>query len=164
LVLAREGRAQQVNVDLAVLAAEMAADAGATYTGPKHLQLMADPTLLQQALRNLLENAEKYAPGSDVNILLKVLPHDQKPHVVLSVKDRGLGLSPEALTRATQAFYRAPGVRVAGSGLGLSVVEQIARVHRGHLQLKHNLPQGLEVQVWLPLEAVGAARGGPEHT
>jgi signal transduction histidine kinase len=164
LVLAREGRALQVNVDVAVLAAEMAADAGTTYSGPNHLQLLADPTLLQQALRNLLENAEKYAPGSDVNVSLVVLPHDQKPHAVLSVKDRGLGLSPEALARATQAFYRDPGVRVAGSGLGLSVVEQIARVHRGHLELKPNSPQGLEVQLWLPLEAVGEAQEESKNT
>jgi signal transduction histidine kinase len=71
----------------------------------------------------------------------------------LSVKDNGPGLSPEALTRATQAFYRAPGVRVAGSGLDLSVVEQIAKVSGGHLQLKHNLLQGLEVQRWLRLES-----------
>ena len=154
LVLAREGRAQPVNLDLAELATEMAMDAGATYSGPNHLQLLADPTLLQQALRNLLENAVKYAPGSDVTLSLDILMHDQIRHAVLSVKDNGFGLSAEALARATQAFYRAPGVRVAGSGLGLSVVEQIAKVHRGHLQLGHNLPQGLEVQLWLPFRSV----------
>ena len=151
LVLAREGRAQPVNLDLAELATEMAVASGATYSGPSHLQLLADPMLLQQALRNLLENAEKYAPGSDVTVSLVVLPHTQKLHAVLSVKDQGLGLPPEALARATQAFYRAPGVRIAGSGLGLSVVEQIARVHCGYLELKHNSPQGLEVQLWLPI-------------
>lgn len=163
LVLAREGRAVPVNLDLAALAAEMAADAGAIYSGPNQLQLLADPTLLQQALQNFLENAAKYAPRSDVAVSLFVLPHDQKPHAVLSVKDDGPGLSPEALTRATQAFYRAPNVRVAGSGLGLSVVEQIAKVHHGHLQLKHNLPQGLEVQLWLPLDVAGEARGKSAH-
>jgi signal transduction histidine kinase len=163
LVLAREGRAVPVDLDLAALAAEMAVDAGAIYFGPNQLQLLADPTLLQQALQNLLENAAKYAPGSDVNVSLAVLPHDQKPHAVLSVKDDGPGLSAETLARATQAFYRAPNVRVAGSGLGLSVVEQIAKVHHGHLQLKHNLPRGLEVQLWLPLDVAGEARGKSEH-
>jgi signal transduction histidine kinase len=157
LVLAREGRAAPINLDLAALAAEMAVDAGAHYSGPNNLQLLADPTLLRQALQNLLENAAKYAPGSDVNVSLAIRPKDQTPHAVLSVKDDGPGLSPEALTRATQAFYRAPNVRVAGSGLGLSVVEQIAKVHHGHLQLKHNLPQGLEVQLWLPLDVAGEA-------
>jgi signal transduction histidine kinase len=151
LVLAREGRAELVQFDLAALTAEMAVGSGATYTGPNHLQLLADPTLLRQAIRNLLENAAKYAPESDVRVSLDVRLHDQTPHAVLSVKDNGLGLSPEALARATQPFYRATGVQVAGSGLGLSVVEQIAKVHRGHLQLKHNLPQGLEVQIWLPI-------------
>jgi signal transduction histidine kinase len=163
LVLAREGRAVPVNLDLAALAAEMAVDAGARYSGPNQLQLLADPTLLQQALQNLLENAAKYAPGSDVNVSLAIRPKDQTPHAVLSVKDNGPGLSPETLARATQAFYRAPNVRVAGSGLGLSVVEQIAKVHHGHLQLKHNLPRGLEVQLWLPLDVAREARGKSEH-
>ena len=153
LMLAREGRANLVGLDLGQLASKMALEGGATYSGPSHLQLTADPTLLRQTLRNLLENAEKYAPQSQVTVSLAVLPHQHTPHAVLSVQDGGLGLSTEALTRATQAFYRAPGVRVAGSGLGLSVVEQIARVHGGHLELKNNAPQGLEVQMWLPLES-----------
>ncbi len=153
LVLAREGRANLVALDVADLARNMALEGGATYSGLSHLQLTADPTLLRQTLRNLLENAEKYAPQCQVTVSLAVLPHQQISHAVLSVQDCGLGLSEEALTRATQAFYRAPGVRVAGSGLGLSVVEQIARVHGGHLELKNKVPHGLEVQVWLPLES-----------
>jgi signal transduction histidine kinase len=163
LVLAREGRAVPVNLDLAALTAEMAANVGAIYSGPNNLQLLADPTLLQQAIQNLLENAAKYAPRSDVNVSLAIRPKDQTPHAVLSVKDNGPGLSAEALARATQAFYRAPNVRVAGSGLGLSVVEQVAKVHHGRLQLKHNLPQGLEVQLWLPLDVAREARGKSGH-
>jgi len=153
LMLAREGRANLVALDVADLARNMALEGGATYSGLSHLQLTADPTLLRQTLRNLLENAEKYAPHSQVTVSLAVLPHHKTPHAVLSVQDCGLGLSPEVLALATQAFYRAPGVRVAGSGLGLSVVEQIARVHSGHLELKNNAPHGLEVQVWFPLES-----------
>ncbi len=151
LTLAREGRAVAVHFDLAELASKMALETGATYTGSNCLQVFADPTLLRQALQNLLENAEKYAPKSVVTVSLNILPYNQKPHAVLGVKDQGLGLPKDSLARATQAFYRAPGVRVAGSGLGLSVVEQIAKVHFGHLELKNNLPQGLEVSIWLPL-------------
>jgi signal transduction histidine kinase len=153
LVLAREGRAEKVNLDLAELASEMALEAGATYSGLSHLQILADPTLIRQTLRNLLENAAKYAPKSEVTISLIVLPNNNPTHAVLVVKDCGLGLAAEVLARATQAFYRAPGVRVTGSGLGLSVVEQIARVHGGHLELKNNTPQGLEVQIWLPIDS-----------
>jgi signal transduction histidine kinase len=153
LILAREGRAVPVHLDLAELVSKMALEAGTTYAGLKNLQGFADPTLLRQALQNLLENAKKYAPKSEVTVSLVMMPYNQKPHAVISVIDQGLGLSAEALARATQAFYRAPGVRVAGSGLGLSVVEQIAKVHFGHLELKNNIPQGLEVQIWLPLDS-----------
>jgi signal transduction histidine kinase len=153
LILAREGRAVPVHLDLAELASKMALEAGATFAGATHLKVFADPTLLRQALQNLLENAKKYAPKSEVTVSLVMMPYNQKPHAVISVKDQGLGLSADQLSRATQAFYRAPGVRVAGSGLGLSVVEQIAKVHFGHLELKSNTPQGLEVQIWLPLDS-----------
>lgn len=153
LILAREGRAEPTKLDLAALASHMALEAGATYTGLTHLELLADPTLLRQTLHNLLENAAKYAPQSAVTVSLVVLPRGGSAHAVLSVRDHGLGLSADALLKATQAFYRAPGVRVAGSGLGLSVVNQIALVHRGHLELVNSVPQGLEVRLWLPMDA-----------
>ena len=153
LTLAREQRAVLSQLDLGQLAARVALETGVTYTGLNRLELMADPILLRQALDNLLENARKYAPDSEITIHLTLERHRQKPFAVLSVRDQGSGLSTEALTRATQAFYRAPGVRVAGSGLGLSVVEQIAKVHQGHLELRNNTPHGLEVQIWLPLDS-----------
>ena len=160
LILASEGRAVPVHLDLAELASKMALEAGATFAGLNHLQIFADPTLLRQALQNLLENAEKYAPKSQVIVSLVMMPYNQKPYAVLSIKDQGLGLPADALARATQAFYRAPGVRVAGSGLGLSVVEQITKVHFGHLELKNNIPQGLEVQIWLPLDLLAVKNPG----
>lgn len=152
LVLAREERAVNVRVDLAELAAEMALEAGAGYNGPGQMQLLGDPTLLRQALGNLLDNAARYAPLNEVTVSLAAQTSIGAPYAVLSVQDGGPGLSAEALARATQPFYRAPGVRVAGSGLGLSVVEQIARVHGGRLNLQNRSPQGLEVQLWLLLK------------
>jgi signal transduction histidine kinase len=52
-----------------------------------------------------------------------------------------------------------PFTRHAGCGLGLSVVEQTAKVHGGHLHLKHNLLRGLEVQLWLPLDSFATNEG-----
>jgi signal transduction histidine kinase len=162
LVLAREERAVNVRVDLAQLASEMALKVGAGYSGPGHLHLLADPTLLRQALGNLLDNAAKYAPQSKVAVSLAAQTFIGAPYAVLSVLDGGPGLSAEALTRATQPFYRAPGMRVAGSGLGLSVVEQIARVHGGRLDLQNRTPQGLEARLWLPLELAEQELGADE--
>lgn len=178
LTLAREGRSQRVGFDLAELVREMARGSGATYTGPEHLELAGDPLLLRQALGNLLSNARKYASGAELQVELEIqgpglwagkgnvesgesrvesqtapkrlAPLSQPPdYAVLSITDNGPGMSPEVLRRAAEPFYRAPGNRTPGSGLGLSVVARVAEVHGGRLELKTNLPHGLRAEVWL---------------
>ncbi|MBF6594627.1 MAG: HAMP domain-containing histidine kinase [Thermaceae bacterium] len=173
LTLAREGRSQQVGLDLAEIAREVAEKAGVPYLGPAHLELSGDPILLRQALVNLLNNARKHAPGAEARVSLEVKPGpaplasqaaqkagarearglNPSPHptfAILSVRDNGPGMSPEALMRATEAFYRAPGTRVSGSGLGLSVVAQVAQVHGGWLELKSDKP-GLQASLWVKI-------------
>ncbi len=152
LTLAREGRTQRVGVDVADLAREVAAEAGVEYRGPERLELSGDPLLLRQALVNLLENARKHAPGAEVVVMLEPRP-EAKGFAVLSAVDSGPGLPPESLRRAGEAFYRAPGTRVAGSGLGLTVVAQVAAVHGGRLELVPNRPTGLRAELWLSLQA-----------
>ncbi|MCL6528342.1 MAG: HAMP domain-containing protein [Thermaceae bacterium] len=159
LVLAREGRSQRIACDLAALARAMAGEAGAVYEGPVRLELSADPLLLRQALSNLLSNARKYAPGAEVRVGLelreppyKASDHPKRAFALLSVTDTGPGMSPEALERAPEPFFRAPGNRVAGNGLGLSVVAQVAQAHGGFLRLEPNSPHGLRAEVWLAVE------------
>lgn len=149
LTLAREGRTQRVGVDVATLAREAAAKAGAEYRGPERLELAGDPVLLRQALVNLLENARKHAPGAEVGVTLEPRTEAGRRYTILSVTDGGPGLSPEALDRVGEAFYRAPGTRVAGSGLGLTVVRQVAEAHGGRLELYNVSPTGLRAEVWL---------------
>jgi signal transduction histidine kinase len=55
--------------------------------------------------------------------------------VVLRVRDRGPGLSPEEMVRATDRFWRAPGAPPGGSGLGLAIVSELARASGGELRL-----------------------------
>lgn len=103
--------------------------------------------MLEQALDNLLGNAQKYAPGASVVVELEPAP--DPGFVWLRVRDEGPGMPPEVLRRATEPFYRAPGVRTPGSGLGLSVVAQVAQAHGGKLVLAPNQPQGLVAELWL---------------
>lgn len=145
LVLAREGRATRLGLDLAPLVAELARQYGASYRGPEHLPYQGDPVLLRQAVSNLLDNAQKYAPGAPIEVVLET----RDGQTVIGVNDAGPGLSPEAMQRATETFYRAPGTRVPGSGLGLGVVAQVAQVHQGRLELSANQPHGLRVSLWL---------------
>lgn len=145
LTLAREGRGQKVGLDLARLAQEVAERWGVPYRGPKTLGLTGDPILIEQALENLLSNARKYALGAPVGVEVEAHP----PHAVLRVWDEGPGMPQEVLERATEPFYRAPGVRVPGHGLGLSVVARVAEAHEGRLVLLPNQPQGLRAELWL---------------
>ncbi|MGK0619582.1 HAMP domain-containing sensor histidine kinase [Meiothermus cerbereus] len=147
LTLAREGRGQKVGLDLAQLAREAASQAGVPYRGPETLELSGDPFLLAQALENLLNNAQKYAPKAAVQVELETTP--DQAFAILRVRDEGPGMPPEVLKRATEPFYRAPGVRVPGHGLGLSVVAQVAQAHQGRLVLLPNQPQGLRAELWV---------------
>ena len=149
LTLAREGRSERVGVDLAALARDVTTEADITYRGPERLELSGDPLLLRQALVNLLENARKHAPGADVTVRLEPQTDAGRNFAVLSVTDSGPGLSPDAFQRAGEAFYRAPGTKAAGSGLGLTVVAQVAKVHGGRLALHPNTPSGLRAELWL---------------
>ena len=152
LTLAREGQTQQVELDIAMLALEVADSNEVIYRGPERLNLSGDPVLLRQALLNLVDNAKKHAPGAEVVVGLKTFVDLEPPYAVLSVSDTGPGMSSEAMQRATEAFYRAPGTRVPGSGLGLSVVAQVAEVHGGRLELSPNHPSGLSATMWLSLQ------------
>lgn len=93
--------------------------------------LMADATLLGRALVNLLDNARKHGVGVEA---LRIQEHG-KEHLAFSVEDRGPGLLPGEETRIFQPFYRKDRggeAREAGSlGLGLALVQRIARAHGG---------------------------------
>lgn len=94
----------------------------------------AQPLLLSLLARNLLDNAVRYSPpGSAVDVTL----HGHG----FSVRDNGPGISPEALARIGERFYRPPGQDETGSGLGLSIVQRIAALHQMTAAF-HNAPDG----------------------
>jgi signal transduction histidine kinase len=143
-------------VDLAELAAELAElfePLAAAQTlelvcvteGPALVQ--GNRQLLAQLLTNLIENGLKYVPARG-RIELSVRPVSGA--VRLSVSDNGPGIAAEDRARAGQPFVRF-GADTAqhGSGLGLSLVAAIVRLHRGRLELQENHP-GLKVVIELP--------------
>jgi two-component system osmolarity sensor histidine kinase EnvZ len=111
-------------------------------------------TELERALDNLLTNAVRYgrdpATGALAVDVRMVRANDR---AVIAVADRGNGVSPDEIDRLMRPFERGDAARSGGSGagLGLPIVERIARMHGGSLRLLANAPQGLRAELTLPL-------------
>jgi signal transduction histidine kinase len=157
-----EGRGVEMaleDLDLAALAREIV-DLYQPEAGARGIALACNATagaqvrgnrqLLAQALVNLLENALKYVPaGGHVNVA--VATHG--PTAVLEVADDGPGVPAEDRQRILQPFIRLERDRQqAGSGLGLSLVAAVIRLHRATIELLDHQP-GLLVRCQLPIAA-----------
>jgi signal transduction histidine kinase len=115
---------------------------------PRHLPILGDRELIQQAVANLLDNALKYSPrGAAIVFSARV----DETMIEIVVADRGPGISPDERLRATERFYRGEAARsTAGSGLGLALVAAVAQLHNGTLHLGDNYP-GLRATISLPI-------------
>lgn len=105
--------------------------------------------LLSQALANLIDNALKYAPGTAIALRLARLPSGE---IALAVTDRGPGIAEGERAEAVARFGRLDAARGRpGAGLGLSLVDSVARLHGGRLELSDNRP-GLVATIVLPAD------------
>jgi PAS domain S-box-containing protein len=117
------------------------------------LQVLMDPEKMQQALTNLLSNAFKYSPkGGDVRLTVRKATEEGTEFAVVDVQDQGIGMTPEQLARAFERFYRADASgNIPGTGLGLSLVKEIAELHKGRVVLQSELGSGTTASLWIPL-------------
>lgn len=117
--------------------------------------LEADPNLLGSALANLLENAKTHGGGVDA-IIVREESTAGAPRLVFEVTDRGAGFADSDLPRVFEPFFRS-GDRGHGSlGLGLSLVDRIARAHGGSVFARNRSEGGAAVGIRLPLLHVEA--------
>lgn len=95
-------------------------------------QVLGHGWLLRELLSNLVDNAVRYTPeGGTVTIRCR----PQGDRALLEVEDDGPGVPAEQRTLVLERFYRVPGTRGEGNGLGLAIAREIARVHHGDLEL-----------------------------
>jgi two-component system, OmpR family, sensor kinase len=108
----------------------------------------ADRELLLIVFRNLADNALKYSTGP-----AQIRAHDASGQLVVEVIDTGRGIPTEDLPLVLTELYRGSNTRdVAGSGLGLAMVQRILERHGGRLELRSRFGQGTIVAVQLPYE------------
>lgn len=115
--------------------------------------IRADPTLLRQAVANLLDNAIKYTPGGG-EIILEAKTTEGE--LVLAVTDTGVGVAPADQARLFERFYRArrpESVQTRGSGLGLAIVRSIAERHGGGVTVESRLGAGSTFTLRIPSKA-----------
>jgi signal transduction histidine kinase len=123
---------------------------------PPELTFYGDRLRLEQALGNLVDNALRYGGGP-----LTLLATEVDMHIELRVRDEGPGFPPEFLPRAFQRFTRPDAHRSGpGAGLGLAIVETIARAHHGEATAANRPDGGADVTIRVSGSANGlAARG-----
>ena len=153
LTLARVGRSREQfeRVDLSAIAGSIAEeyrDLGSkvdfSADAPHAIDLQ--PNLIRRAIRNLVDNALKYAGAAEIEVT------GTADFVTIAVLDHGPGLAPGELGRVSGAFYRAEPSRnreTGGAGLGLSIAKAIVDAHGGTLALANREGGGLAARITL---------------
>lgn len=115
---------------------------------PADAELKGDPILIQNALRNIIDNAIKYSPADgEIGVNLSVEPDTYK----ITVTDQGRGFADMEKSRLSERFARGPNVGdVVGSGLGLTICKEVAAAHGGSLIMEDNFGRGACVSLVLP--------------
>ena len=117
---------------------------------------LGDPSRLAQILHNLVGNAVKFTNSGSVTMILAPGPDDA---LMLTVRDTGIGITEEQLSRVFDDFEQADGTvtrRFGGTGLGMSIVRRLVNLMGGKIDIDSIPGIGTEVRVRLPLPFVDA--------
>jgi signal transduction histidine kinase len=137
------------------------------WTGPDSLLVWGDAELLGWLLHHLWGNALAYTPEggqiacrwAEVNRAevgpewpgCETLPARRQRWAALQISDTGAGMDAAELSHLFEPFYRGPAAKpIAGVGLGLTVVREVVRLHRGHLAVESTPGEGSRWAVYLP--------------
>ncbi|MDD4109038.1 MAG: HAMP domain-containing sensor histidine kinase [Prolixibacteraceae bacterium] len=116
----------------------------------KSALIKGDEVHITNVMFNLLDNAMKYSNG---NPEISVITENKNEHVVIMVKDKGIGISKEHQSQIFDRFYRVPTGNihnVKGFGLGLSYVKKVIDLHNGKIKVESAVNKGTMFSILLP--------------
>lgn len=112
--------------------------------------ISADPNSLERAISAILDNAVKFSPdGGEIQVLVGF----DLQEVWIKVRDAGVGIPPEALTRVFDRFFHLEevcGHLFRGVGLGLSIAKAVIELHKGRIEVESELGKGSTFTILLP--------------
>jgi two-component system phosphate regulon sensor histidine kinase PhoR len=116
----------------------------------RELHLLADPSLMQMALTNLLSNAAKYStPPAQITVTVV----EENKLVTISIADKGIGIPEADLEHIFERFYtvdKAHSQKMGGTGLGLAIVKSVVEKHYGKITVASSLGKGSIFTIKLP--------------
>lgn len=116
------------------------------------LMVTVDRKKMIQAILNVLANAYKY---SEPQGLIRITLELRAGQAALCIKDQGIGMTPDQVRRVGERFYRADtSGKVPGTGLGMSIVNEIVALHHGSVLIESEIKKGTSITLLLPLAAV----------
>ncbi len=126
-------------------------DQNVNFQGNTSIIVEADNQQIGQVITNLINNAIKYAPASDITVRAQLLNYSK---VKITIKDNGPGIPEEKLGHLFERYYRTDyhGQKFTGLGLGLYISAEIIRNHGGNIGVESQLGKGSEFWFTLPLQ------------
>ena len=135
-------------------------------SGCEGLHVLCDSTRLGQVINNLISNAFKFTETGDVTLSLHCTVQDKTATLTWSVKDTGIGISPENTDLIKEAFQQAhTGIsrKFGGTGLGLGIVMRILNLMESDLDIESELGKGAEFKFTLTVPVLNATEA-PDNT
>ena len=115
---------------------------------PERLKVNGNQQLLKLALCNLIINGCKYSNNEPVLVALG----SDGAHILISIKDSGIGIPEEEMNYIFDPYYRASNAqRFEGYGIGLSLAKNILRIHDGELRVNSIKDRGTTVEIIIPI-------------
>jgi len=111
-----------------------------------------DATLISKVLNNLIDNAMKYSP---TNAEIFIESRESGEFIEISIRDQGIGMTPEECENLFTRFYRAKNdttAKVAGTGLGLYLTRYFIEAHYGRVEVVSAKGEGSTFKIFLPIE------------